>query len=283
MVRDDIVKHIDKLPGFSVTVTKVISLSNNLKSSPKDLIHAISLDPSLTAKVLSLINSAYFGMREPVLSLNRAVILLGINTIKNAALGSAVLTTLKIRNDFKWFTAEEFWEHSLGVAVGAKILAQHIGISMQERDEYFIAGLLHDMGKVIFVQHAVDDYSRIADPSYRPELTKTEVETKMFGISHPELGELIAKKWELPPQLAQTIGQHHSPLFTGEETDKVKAAVQVADYWCNFKEIGTAGKVALDSLSPEVWAKLNVKSDQLETVFVGLEKMVGDAKVFLKN
>ncbi len=281
MVKDEVTKHIDRLPGFSMTVTKVMHLSNDMRASPKDLIHAISLDPVLTAEVLRLINSAYFGMKQAVVSLNRAVILLGVNTIKNVALGSAVIGAMKMRN-FKYFSSDEFWEHSLGVATGSKILAARLGVPAQERDEYFIAGLLHDIGKVVLVQHYADEFANLSDPAYQPGVPKSAVEEKFIGISHAELGMLIAKKWELPPLLLGTIQEHHKPKFGGEN-DQVKAAVHLANWYCNQHGIGIKGRGGMEMLSPEVWDILKTSESGVGDVFKDLGKMVEDAKVFLKN
>ncbi len=281
--REQIIAHIDKLPSFSMTVAKIMKLSNDPKSSPKDIILAISLDPSMTAGVLGLINSAYFGMREKVVSLNRAVIMLGMNTIKNVAIGSAVVSSIKMRNNFKWFTGDQFWEHSLAVAVGAKMLAGKMGVSSQDRDEYFVAGLLHDIGKVVFVQYMADDYAEVTAPDYKSGVVKSQVEGVEFGINHAELGGLIATKWELPPQLIESIRDHHNPVFTGTPVDKVKAAVHLADFYCNQREIGIKKRVGMELGSVEAWDQIGLKEKEGGDVFSDLENKVEEAKVFLKN
>jgi putative nucleotidyltransferase with HDIG domain len=281
--KDEIIKNIDKLPSFSMTVAKIMQLSNDPKSSPKDIILAISLDPVMTARILGLINSAYFGMREKVLSLNRAVIMLGLNTIKNVAIGSAVISSIKMRNNFKWFTGDQFWEHSLGVAVGAKLLAGRMGVPNQDRDEYFIGGLLHDIGKVVFVQYMADDYTNILDPNYKPGETRLQVEGVEFGIHHAELGGLIAKKWELPPQMVETIREHHVPVFSGNAVDKVKAAVHLADFYCNQREIGIKKRMGMEKSNAQVWQYIGMDEKEVDSVFSDLENKVEEAKVFLKN
>ncbi|MBI5177947.1 MAG: HDOD domain-containing protein [Nitrospinae bacterium] len=281
--KDEIIKHITKLPSFSTTAAKIMQLANNPNSSPKDMIHAISLDPVMTARVLGLINSAYFGVREKVVSLNRAVIMLGINTIKNVALGSAVISSMKIRNNFKWFTGDEFWEHNLGVAVGSKLVAEKIGIPFQERDEFFIAGLLHDIGKVVFVQYLPDDYARVLAPDFQPGVKKSKAEGIAFGIHHAELGSLIAKKWELPQLLIDTISNHHEPVFNGSPSDRIKAAVHVADYYCNVVELGIKHRKEAETVHPDSWGKLGFMESDLDSVFSGIQNMVEESKVFLKN
>ena len=142
--KEDLLKMLDKIPQFSVSVSKVITLSGDPNAPPKEIIHAISLDPELTARVLKLINSSYFGVTSKIVSLQRAVVMLGMNTIKNVAISTSVLSKIKLRGNFKWYSNSEFWEHCLACAVASKMIAAKIGVSVQQREEFFIAGLLHD-------------------------------------------------------------------------------------------------------------------------------------------
>jgi putative nucleotidyltransferase with HDIG domain len=282
--RDEIVCHIDKLPAFSSTVAKIMQLANNPKSSPADLIQAVSLDPLMTAKVLGLINSAYFSMREKVVSLKRAVIMLGFNTIKNIAIGSAVVSSIKLRNNYRWFTGDQFWEHCLGVGIGARTIAVKAGVSVMDQDEYFIAGLLHDIGKVVFVQYNPEEYAVIDDPNYNPEEFKTALEKKEFGVDHAELGGLIAKKWELPTTLLEPIQRHHSVDVTGDERlDKIIAAVHVANCFCVERQVGIRGHKTIPVPNPAALKILSIGEKDISGLFVDLEKKVEDAKVFIKN
>lgn len=283
MDKSEIIKLIDKLPRFSTTVTKIMQLSSDPRSSPKDIINAISMDPSLTAQVLKMINSAYFGVPYKVVSLNRAVVMLGLNTIKNVAIGSSVATNMKMRDDFKWFTGEEFWEHNLGVAVGAKMIAEKVGIPSTEREEFFIAGLLHDIGKMVFVQHVTREFAEVIDPEKTSGEIVHELETNAFGINHAELGSVMAEKWQLPQLLSETISQHHDPIFGESEFDSVKAAVHLANVFCNKMQIGIKSKVGMRKEKPEALEFLRLTVDDLEMVFNGLEGNVEKAKVFLKN
>lgn len=283
--KEEIIQHIDKLPAFSSTVSKIMLLANNPKASPGDLIQAISLDPLMTTKVLGLINSAYFSMREKVVSLKRAVIMLGFNTIKNVAIGSAVVSSIKMRNNYKWFTGDQFWEHSLGVGIGAKIIAVKSGVSAQDQDEYFIAGLLHDIGKVVFIMHNPEEHAVISAVDFVPGTQKTLLEAIEFGIDHAELGGLVAKKWDLPPSLLEPIRLHHTLAPTGNPAhDKVVAAVHVADFICNDREVGIKNRKGLDAYKvSDALKTLSIAENEVSNMFSDLEKKVEDAKVFLKN
>lgn len=281
--KEDLLKMLDKIPQFSVTVSKVIKLSSDLNSPPKEIIHAISLDPELTARVLKLINSSYFGMTSKIVSLQRAVVMLGMNTIKNVAISSSVLSKIKLRGNFKWYSNSEFWEHCLACAVASKMIAAKIGVSMQQREEYFIAGLLHDIGKVIFLQYLTEDFSVSEDPDYALGVKKSDIEEKEFGVDHAELGSVMAERWKLPERLCEAIHQHHNPVMDGGDMDQVKAAVHMANIACNRMGIGIKKEVELDTITDGTWKALSIKPCDPEAFLEGIVEKVDDAKVFLSN
>lgn len=283
ILKDDVIKHIDSIPAFNATLAKVIQLSNDPTSHTKDLIHTISIDPNLTAEILKLINSAYFGLAGKVFSLNRAVVMLGMNTVKNVAISSSLISTLKMRDDFMWFTSNDFWEHSLGCAVGAKIIAEHLNIRVQEREEFFIAGLLHDIGKLVLVQHFPNEYSRLIDPDNFKGKSISELEIGEFGLTHAELGSMMVKRWKLPETLSNTIGCHHKLALLGDGYDRIKVAVHVADYECNRREIGIKNNIEQGTLDPVAYGKLNLDEEKVNMLFEDLEEQVENAKVFLKQ
>ena len=281
--KEEIVKHIDQIPAFSATVTKVIQLSNDPNSQPKDFIHAISVDPSLTAKILRLISSAYFGVPTKVVSLSRAVVMLGINTVKNVAISYSMISSVKMRNDFVWFTSDQFWEHSLACAVASKMIAEKMGIPIQMREEYFIAGLLHDIGKIIFVQYFPDIYAKVLDPGLREGELRSKLEVEEFGLSHAELGSMMAKKWKLPSLLSDTIAEHHKLVLSGDSYDRIKAAVHVADHVCNEQRLGIENNMEMELLNPEAYKVLGISEEEMVDLFVNLREIVEEAKVFLKH
>ncbi len=281
--KEDLLQMLDKIPEFSVTVSKVIKLSGDPNVAPKKIIHAISLDPELTARVLKLINSSYFGVTSKIASLQRAVVMLGMNTIKNVAISTSVLSKIKLRGNFKWYTNSEFWEHCLACAVASKMIAAKIGISVQEREEFFIAGLLHDIGKVIFLQYLPDDFSVTEDPDFAPGENKSGIEAKEFGIDHAELGSVMAERWKLPAQLCEAIHQHHNPVMDGSEMDRVKAAVHLANVTCNRMGLGIKKAHDLDAVSEGTWKALSIKPCEPEVFLGGIRQKIDEAKVFLSS
>ena len=136
-------------------------INGPVKITAKDLNKVISLDPVLVGKVLKLVNSAYYSLPNKVTSLVNAIIMLGINTIKNLALSTAVLGNMKRKDRFKSLNVDGFWRHSIGVGVASKLIATKIGIPANKREEYFIGGLLHDIGKIPLNEIFPEEYLKV--------------------------------------------------------------------------------------------------------------------------
>ena len=180
----DIRSYIARLPGLSTTAVKVLETCNNPQASPNDLNRVISLDPVLTGQVLRLINSAYYSLRHPVSSLTRAIIMLGINTVKNLVLSFAILEQLRKTKSFRALSAQKFWAHSLSVGVIAKCLAMARGVSLSDQEEFFVCGLLHDLGKIPLNCQFPDEYSQMLHLAKRSRWPLAHAESVVFGIDH---------------------------------------------------------------------------------------------------
>jgi len=273
---------VERMPAFSHTVAKIIALANDPASSPKDLVSAISMDAVLTAKLLKLINSAYFGLRQPVVSLQRAVIMLGFNTVKNIALSISVTGTLKISKGFKWFTPDQFWEHSLGCAVASKALAQRLEVGNMEVEEYFIAGLLHDIGKTLLLQAFTQALEEVYEAARAPGASLIALEKERFGMSHDELGGVIARHWKFPEPLVAAIAGHHNPLEGPTETLRLRVVPHIANAYCNMRKISTHPDVNPDTISGQVWEALSLTPKEAFDSLKDLEGTLQRAKIFLQ-
>jgi len=211
-------KYLIKMPSLSTTITKVLSVCNSPNTSAYDLNKVVSLDPVLTGNVLKLINSAYYSLRNQVTSLTQAIIMLGLNTIKNLALSTAVLGTITKKTSIQNNTMDIFWSHCISTGVWAKALALETGIIKSECEEYFVAGLLHDIGKIPLIHCFPADYKEnVATPTEKTLSTHT-AEKAFFGIDHEEIGKLIARKWKLEGAIFQAICTHHHLSQTDDET-----------------------------------------------------------------
>ena len=201
---------VEKMPAFPQGVSKVLDLASRPDCAPKELVQVIEHDPVMTMKVLKLVNSAYFGLSRPINSINHSVVYVGINTIKNLALSIAAIGMLPKSNK-AGFDMNQFLAHSLGVASVAKLLASHLGVPDKDATDFFVAGLLHDFGKVVLAQFKPEDFRLCLDQAAEQERSLHEVEMETQGISHDEIGGRLAEVWKLPPALAHAVIDLFSP------------------------------------------------------------------------
>lgn len=271
---------IDSLPPISPSVNRVIELANQMNTSPVELTEAIKIDPVLTTKVLKLINSAYFGMRQEVTSLNRAIILLGINTIKNLALSTALLSTFGAKKSKSGFELEKLWYHSVAVGVASKILGREIGVEKKYLETYFIAGLIHDIGKLLFDQYQPTTYKMIIEKIYKRGGYFYKEEKKLFTYDHGNLGSILCRKWKLGDNLVNVVELHHSEE---QNRDQLTVAVRLADVYLN--RIGEPyGMIGGNDVYNETdFKKIGLNEEKLNRIFQGLNEEFEKATIFIKG
>jgi len=274
--------YIKNMPSLPTSVTKVLEICNNPQTSPTDLNHVISLDPVLVGRVLKLINSAYYGMGQPVTSLARAIIMLGINTVKNLALSTAVIGHLDPQKKSMGLDMEGFWRHSLCVGVSAKFLAKRRGIDPKMTEEYFTAGLLHDIGKIPLNAVLSKQYLATVSAADRERKSLTLAEENAFGMNHCEAGEMIASAWKLDGAVGDAIKYHHSyEEYSGDNKD-VLYSVAAANRFATLSVIGFSGDCHPSPLPNFIWEALNVSKDVFDEIEEKVNIEIGKAEVFLK-
>lgn len=273
---------IDKMPSLPTTVTKILEICNNPKTSPADLNKVISLDPVLMGKVMKLINSAYYGLSQEVTSLVRAIIMLGINTVKNLALSTAVLGTLGKANQFQALNMDGFWRHSLCVGVTSKLIAKKRKTDPRFVEEYFIAGLLHDIGKIPLNNKLSAEYVTAMSLSDHDHLPLYASEKAAIGISHNEVGAMIVEVWKLDDAIRDAVSYHHEVNQYGGENRDILFTVALANYFANFFEIGFSGDRYPEKLSADIFSYLGVDMDYLEEIEDTVASEIDKARIFLK-
>jgi HD-like signal output (HDOD) protein len=242
--------NIEKMTTLDHTVPKIIGLVNDLNSSTQDLIKVIQMDPVLTGKVLKLVNSSFFGLPTQITSLSRAVILLGLNTIKHLALTSCVLGSLQKGLRSKHLSSEQFWTYSVGTAVFSQILGRELKLDKQVIDDLFLVGLLHCIGIAFLMQFYPSEYEQVLALAKEREVPLTEVESDMMGISHLEVGERLAMRWRLPDWLVDGVKNYPNPLNSELKTTLV---VAVASNLLRINKVGSCGEGYTEYLAPEIW------------------------------
>lgn len=272
-------KFIKRMPSLSTTVGKVMEICSRTDASPNELNKVISLDPVLTGQVLKLINSAYYSLVNKVTSLTRAITMLGMNTVKNMALSTAIIRSVSGAKKSKVLPTKKFWAHSIGTGVCAKLLAKANGVPVLECEEYFVAGLLHDLGKIPFG----DEYIVVllqAQQEYQPLI---EVEREVLGIDHQEVGRLIAEKWKLNEAMTSAICFHHDVEAAPEEHRVLAAYVGLANMYANILDLGYAGNPFPAEEEAEKMLELTgLKWEMFSEIAESVEEEIQKAQVFLQ-
>ena len=279
--KNKIERYILEMPSLPVSVGKVLEICNNSDVNAKDLNQVISLDPVLTGKLLQLINSAYYGLSSNITSLIKAITMLGINTVKNLALSTAILGTLPKNKKSTGLNMEGYWRHCLCVGVTSKLLAVKQGIDPKYHQEYFTAGLLHDIGKIPLNAVFAADYMQIVSIADRENKPLAAVENEKLGINHCTSGAMIAKAWKLDNSVHDVITCHHDIGGYSGENLHILYNVAIANFFSLVYDVGFAGDRKASKPEKKIWDTIGLTEDSFnelnDKVFNEIEK----AKIFL--
>lgn len=202
------VKTIIQLPALPTLALEVVELVDNPKTSAQQLGRLISADQALTAKVLKIANSPFYGFPKKISTVDFAIIVLGFDALKEIVISIALVSSLQKKADH-YFNTTLFWEHSIATGTIARRLARDIGYRVT--GEVFVAGLLHDMGISVLNKYFTSDFHRIIDIVNETELSFLEAEESVLGASHAEIGSWLGERWNLPDHLVEAIYFHHQP------------------------------------------------------------------------
>lgn len=247
MNNDELITLVDKMPAFPNSVQRIVQLTSDTDSSSKDLVEVIESDPVMTLKILKVINSPFYGLAQKINSIQRAVVHIGMNTIKNMALSVAAIGVLN-NNNQSGFSNADFLLHSLTTAALCKKLGELKGVPQIECSDYFVAGLLHDFGKVVFAEFKATEFKLALQKSAEQNLPLYLCEREFIGIDHSEVGTLLAQKWAFDLKLVETINHHHVAEPQGLMTQCLFAANQIS----KFLKLGNAGNPVVDELPQSV-------------------------------
>jgi putative nucleotidyltransferase with HDIG domain len=199
---------IIQLPALPSMVTQVVELIDNPRTSAASLGKVISTDQALTAKVLKIANSPFYGFPKKISTVDFAIIVLGFDALKEIVISISLVSSLQKKSDAT-FDAQSFWDHSIMSAVIARRLARDLGYRVS--GEAFVGALLHDMGISVLHRYFNSEFKKIVALSRESTLSFLEAEQKILGVTHAEVGSWLAERWNLPDNLIETIAFHHTP------------------------------------------------------------------------
>ncbi|HOO38243.1 MAG TPA: HDOD domain-containing protein [Deltaproteobacteria bacterium] len=262
-----ITKRIQTLPSLPQVVQELTKMVESPDVTAKEMGRLISSDQVLSAKVLKLVNSPFYGFPGRISSISHAIILLGFNVIKGVVLSASVF-------DLMEKSMVGLWEHSLGAAVVSGTISRSLGLS--EPEEISTGALLHDIGKVLVRVSLNEDYEKITFLVDSKGCSFREAEQEVLGVDHGEIGSWLAEEWGLPERLSIPITFHHEPENAPKLQDRV-AIVHIADSIVRAFGVGSGGDGWVGQISPQAWEYVGMDeadlSGLMNQIMIDLEEV----------
>jgi len=255
------------MPGI---IAKLSSLAANDRVSVSEMARVVSADQVLSAKVLRLVNSPFYGFSGRVSTVSNALILLGVNVVKSLAVTSSIFEIMEKH-------VIGLWEHSLGAATAAQMISRQL--QLPDAEEISTAALLHDIGKVIIKINLKQDYDRLIALIGEKDFFMFEAEQELFSTDHAEIGEWLATSWFLPEKLIEPIAFHHAVEKSSKHSVKT-AVVHLSDILVKASNFGFSGDDLVPQIQPAAWRILGMTEQALAQIVEDLEEKLVEMKNF---
>ncbi|MBC7706797.1 MAG: HDOD domain-containing protein [Rhodoferax sp.] len=265
---------VDRMPAFPKSVQKILELTSDVNCSPKDLVQVIDKDPVVTVKILRVVNSPYYSLSKQVTSIGHAVVYMGFNSVKNLALSVAAIGMLP-KNNAAGFDAQQYLLHSLATASIAKQLA--LRVDNADPTDCFIAGLLHDFGKVVFAQFMPEEFRQALERSQADGSSLHRALQESIGVDHAVVGAMLVEKWRFAAPLVETI--RHQYGAQRKDSDMI-ACVFAANQISKKLQFGFGGNPYVEELPPDVEKRLGGSLDDVIASLGDVHKLFEEAKIF---
>ena len=235
-----IISEIESLPPVPRIYAELCQVTEDPQTtSTEEVAKVISRDPAVAAKIMQIANSAFFGQRRQVETVSRAVVVLGLEMVKNLVLATSVFQTFET-NDVQALDQEQFWKHCLACGMSAALLERKVSGDRKRSEIAMLAGTIHDLGKLVFAQYMPERYAEVVGISRMRQLMLTEVEEDMLGTTHAAVGGYLAEWWNLPVHISEALHWHHEPSESGHDVP-LASVVHLADIVVHRAEIGFSG------------------------------------------
>lgn len=237
------VKSIEGLPSFPSTHAEILKLTKSDDASSDDIADKLQLDPGLLATLFKLVNSSAYGFNKQVKDLSLAVTLLGLEEIANLVLAAQVFDKLGNYDGGAGLDLNEFWRHSVGTAFVARAVARKLNTEVESA---FLAGMMHDLGKIILDRYFDDYYKAVFEVIAGEDITIAQAEKEILGVTHAAVGGQLAEEWKFPKNYLNAIAYHHD-VRSAPRYQRLVCIIHLADIICRQLKYGNGG----DEQDPE--------------------------------
>ncbi|WP_432798041.1 HDOD domain-containing protein [Poriferisphaera sp. WC338] len=268
------ISHIATLPEVTM---KIIQLVEDPDSTAQDLNKVISNDPALGARILKVVNSAFYGLPGQIGSINRAIVLLGLNAVKNIAIAASLAKLFRGGKICNNFDAHDLWDQAIANATTTRLLAERVGLGLP--DEAFLAGLIHDIGIMVEIQARRPKFVEVMQKLENdPDANFRELEEEIIGANHEQFGSALCKLWKFPTSFAYVTGFHHHPQDLPFKHRTLASLVHIADIIVAQHGIGFTRGIEHTEIAPSLLEELKLTQEQVEEVSKQLPEAMDEAQ-----
>jgi HD-like signal output (HDOD) protein len=261
---------IPSLGSYAVVIKEIQTVLNDPNSTLANLGEVIQKDPDLSFRLLRLGNSAFYGFANRLETVSEAVSLIGIQQVQDLILASSTIEVFEgVSPDH--VNMASFWKHSLACGIGARCLA--IARQIPRAEKFFVAGLLHDLGRLVVLSRAPKQATRVFELYDSRRMLLRDAEREILGFDHAEIAQELLRVWQLPPNLVQAVAWHHQPLGAGF-FQMESSVIHVADYLVHAMQMGNSGERFVPPLNLRAWERVGLAPDSLESVMKSIDEQI---------
>jgi len=269
----EVLAQISRIATLPQITSKILTVLEDPDTTAQDLQTLVSSDPVLSARVLKVVNSSFYGRRSQVASIRQSIVVLGMNALRNIALAASLAKLFKTTAP-RGFDPSGVWSHSVAAGSAARLICEHTG---DPAEEMFLAGLVHDLGTVIQLQTRRTEFAQLLEIMATGEFgSARKAEKQILGATHEEIGLAICEKWGFPEAIKAAVGFHHEPSAATGASRRTAQLIGLADSLANESGIGyccSAHGFNLDGAT----AELGLTPSALATVRERLPALADDA------
>jgi HD-like signal output (HDOD) protein len=271
-----IVARVTEISSLPEITTRIVAVVEDPRATARDMHDIVRSDPALVAKILKVVNSAFYGLPAQIASLERAIVMLGLSAVKNLALAASLSRMFRADAVCDQFAARDLWRHCVAAGVAARLLAN--AVHLPQVDEAFVAGLVHDVGLIVAQQLFPAKLREVATACLSNPQDFCATEIAVIGADHQALGWALASRWKFPPGLRHAIAYHHEPWALQPELRRMAATVYVADTLICQAKLGFWLTASRQAVSDETLGLVELSRPALDEIVAALPGHVDEAE-----
>jgi HD-like signal output (HDOD) protein len=271
----DTIKKVTTIATLPEVTNQIIRTVEDPKSTATQLHKIVSHDPALVTRILKVVNSAFYGLPGQIGSIERAIVLLGLNAVKNLAVAASLGQMFRGAQLCDGFTPKDLWTHCIAVGVSARDIARQMKLPVA--DEAFLAGMIHDMGILIGMQVHPEQMRQVCDAAKAGQKDFCELEREIIGMDHQQLGQALAEQWKFPRSCQLVAGYHHNPTTLADQNRLLVTLVYAADTICCQSKHGFNLTALRQKLDAAGLADVQLDAAVVERTAANLDELVKSA------